>query len=257
MAPPIPLALFAILLVSGMLLMLEIGHRFAGRRQSALIEEKDKAPLALIETTVFALFGLLIAFTFSGAASRFQEKRMLIGEEANAIQAAYLCIDLVAPQAQPRLREQFREYVDTRLEVYHRLPNTKAAAPAIAKMARLQKEIWETAKAATRLPSEDPAAARMLLPAIDRLIHVAAMRTMSLQNHPPGAVYGMLFALGMLSSLLVGCRMPVRSWLHIVSFALVVASVVYISLDIEYPRVGLIRLQEADEMLREVRASMD
>src|SRR5213075_760946 len=207
-------------------------------------------------TAVFALFGLLIAFTFSGAAARFQEKRMLIAEEANSIQTAYRSIDLVAPPARARLRNLFRQYVDSRLEVYHRLPDIKAAAPAAAKVTQLQRTIWAASIAATRLPSDDPAAARMLLPAVDQLVRVSTTRTMALQNHPPAVVYGMLFVLGLLCSLLVGFRMPVRSWLHIASFTLITTSVVYISLDMEYPRVGLIRLDQADKTLREVRAGM-
>src|SRR5262245_17386421 len=101
MAPPIPLFLFALLFFFGMLVALELGHRYAVRRTA--IEDKDKVSLATIETSVFALFGLLIAFTFSGAAARFQEKRMLIAEEANAIQTAYRNIDLVAPPARAKL----------------------------------------------------------------------------------------------------------------------------------------------------------
>jgi hypothetical protein len=255
MAPPIPLFLFALLFLFGMLVALELGHRYAVRQTA--IEDRDKIPLATIETAVFALFGLLIAFTFSGAASRFQEKRMLIAEEANSIQTAYRSIDLVAPPARAKLRALFREYVDARLELYHRLPDVKAAAPTVAKLKQLQATIWATAVATDRLPSEDPSAARMMLPAIDQLLRIATNRTMQLQNHPPGVVYGMLFALGLLCSMLVGFRMPVRSWLHILSFTLVTASVVYISLDIEYPRVGLIRLDRADQVLSEVRASMD
>jgi len=96
----------------------------------------------------------------------------------------------------------------------------------------------------------------MLLPAVDQLVRVSTTRTMALQNHPPAVVYGMLFVLGLLCSLLVGFRMPVRSWLHIVSFTLITTSVVYISLDMEYPRVGLIRLDHADKALKEVRAGM-
>jgi len=80
---------------------------------------------------------------------------MMIAEEANAIQAAYRCIDLVAPQAQPHLRAQLELYVDSRLEVYHRLPDMKAATPAIARVKRLHKEIWAEAIAASRLPSVD------------------------------------------------------------------------------------------------------
>jgi len=80
---------------------------------------------------------------------------MMIAEEANAIQAAYRCIDLVAPQAQPHLRAQLELYVDSRPEVYHRLPDMKAATPAIARVKRLHTEIWAEAIAASRLPSVD------------------------------------------------------------------------------------------------------
>ena len=47
-----------------------------------------------VEGAVFALFGLLVAFSFSGAAERFDVRRQLIVEEANAIGTAYLRIDL-------------------------------------------------------------------------------------------------------------------------------------------------------------------
>ena len=53
------------------------------------------------EAAVFGLLGLLIAFTFSGAASRFEDRRHLITEEANAIGTAYLRIDLLPGDAQP------------------------------------------------------------------------------------------------------------------------------------------------------------
>ena len=254
MQPPVHPLVFALLLFATMLALLEIGHRFAVSHRGGETEP------VTIETALFALFGLLIAFTFSGAATRFQEKRMLVAEEANAIQTAYRYIDAVAPEAQPKLRDQFRDYVDSRLEIYHRLPNMKAAAPAVARMKQLQKVIWTDAIAATRLPSDDPAAARMLLPAIDSMDRLTTTRMMSLQNHPPGIVYGLLFVLGMLCALLAGFRLAgqgKRNWLHILSFALITASVVYISLDMEYPRVGLIRLDNADQVLKDVRAGMD
>jgi hypothetical protein len=68
----------------------------------------------------------------------------------------------------------------------------------------------------------------------------------ALQNHPPAIVYGLLFLLGLLCSLLAGIRMASgqrRNWLHWVTFSLVTASVVYVTIDMEYPRVGLIRLE--------------
>ena len=258
MAPPIHPVLFAVLLFLGMLVMLEVGRRFAVRHYAA--GETDKTSLGTIETAVFALFGLLIAFTFSGSASRFQEKRMLIAEEATAIENAYLRIDLVAPEAQPELRELFRRYVDLRLSIYHLLPDVKAAGIETAKLRQVHDQIWKVAIAAGRVPGGEASGSRLLLRSINDMFRITRIRMISLQNHPPAIVYFLLLVLGMMCSLLAGFRMASRlrrSWLHMVSFALVTASVVYVTMDIEYPRIGLIRLEQADEVLREVRAGME
>jgi len=47
------------------------------------------------------------------------------------------------------------------------------------------------------------------------------------------------------------------SWIHIVSFAAIIAATVYVILDLEYPRLGLIRVDTDDEVLTELRRSME
>src|SRR6266478_6951186 len=122
MEPPIPALLFALLLLIGMLLLLEIGRRLGVRRRPKE-SEGERAGLGTVEGAVFALFGLMVAFTFSGAASRFNEKRMLIAEEVNCIETAYLRLHLLSQQAQPALRELFRNYPYSRLDPYRKLPD--------------------------------------------------------------------------------------------------------------------------------------
>src|SRR6476469_671300 len=100
MKPPISPHLFAALLFGGMLLFLEIGRRFGIRRRSKE-SEGERGSLGTVEGAVFALFGLVIAFSFSGAASRFNDKRALTAVEANSIETAYLRLDLLAQRAQP------------------------------------------------------------------------------------------------------------------------------------------------------------
>ena len=107
MEPPISPLLYAVLLFFGMLILLEIGRRLGVRRRPKE-SEGERGSLGTIEGAVFALFGLMVAFTFSGAASRFNEKRMLIAEEANTIETAYLRLHLVPQEAQPALQELFR-----------------------------------------------------------------------------------------------------------------------------------------------------
>jgi hypothetical protein len=73
---------------------------------------------AAAEGAVFGMLGLLIAFSFSGAASRFEDRRHLIVEEANAVGTAYLRLDLLSGDARTELREMFRRYLDIRIATY-------------------------------------------------------------------------------------------------------------------------------------------
>jgi len=258
MEPPIPPLLYAVLLLIGMLLMLEGGRRLGVRRRPKE-SEGERGGLGTVEGAVFALFGLMVAFTFSGAASRFNEKRMLTAEEVNSIETAYLRLHLLSHQAQPALQELFRRYVDSRLETYRRLPNMVAAEMEIANSKKIQEEVWTEAVEATRLPDSHSSAGLLLLPALNNMIDISTTRTMALQLHPPRIIYALLFGLGLICSLLAGFRMSSgqhRSWLHILGFTVLTVIIVYVMLDVEYPRSGLIRLESADQLLANLRERM-
>ena len=91
----------------GMLAMLALGQRL-GRRSLAQEMDVDRSRLTGLETAIFGLMGLMIAFTFSGAAARYELRRQLVVDEANAIGTAYLRLDLLPAVSQPALRDQFR-----------------------------------------------------------------------------------------------------------------------------------------------------
>ena len=249
-------ALTAIGLFGGTLIMLEIGRR-VGVRRAAREGEGARAGMGAVEGAVFGLMGLLIAFTFSGAAARFDTRRQQITEEANNIGTAWLRLDLLPTGAQPALRENFRRYVDTRIEAYAKLPDIEAARVALARSSVLQAEIWTQAAAASR--EGPPAAAMLLLPALNQMIDITTTRTMTAKTHPPLIIYAMLVVLTLISALLAGYDMAAaktRSWIHMLGFAFVMAASVYVILDLEYPRMGLIRLHSADHVLIELRQGM-
>jgi hypothetical protein len=258
MEPPVPPLLFALILLIGMLLLLEVGRRLGVRRRPKE-SEGERGGLSTVEGAVFALFGLMVAFTFSGAATRFNEKRMLVAEEANCIETAYLRLHLLSHQAQPALQELFRRYLESRLETYRRLPDMAAAEMEMAESKKLQEEVWTQAVAASRLPDSHPSSALLLLPALNNMIDISTTRTMALQVHPPRIVYALLLGLGLICSLLAGFRMSSgqhRSWLHILGFTVLTVIIVYVMLDVEYPRAGLIRLESADQLLINLRDHM-
>jgi len=258
MKPPIAAFTFAILLLVGMLIMLEVGRRLGIARRGRETEG-ERGSLGTIEGAVFALFGLLMAFTFSSAANRFNEKRMFIVEEVNAIESAYLRVEMVPHDDQVQLRDLFRRYMDSRIETYRRLPNMEAAMEEVARSHAIRDEIWTHAEAATRLTEAHVDAGKLLLPAINEMIDRANIRTMAWQLHPPAIIYALLYCLGVICSVLAGYRMSIgqkRSWLHILGFTVMTVVIVYVVLDIEFPRSGLINLAESEHVMVELRESM-
>ncbi|TMA96733.1 MAG: DUF4239 domain-containing protein [Deltaproteobacteria bacterium] len=251
-------ALLSLGLFVGMLVLLEVGRRI-GVQRLAQNPEGAEAGVAVVDGAVFALLGLLIAFTFSGAASRFDTRRQLIVEETNAIGTAYLRLDMFPTAAQPALRENFRRYLDSRIEVYRKLPDIAAAKEELVKGNKLLGEIWRQAVAVSRAQGASPAAPMLLLPALNAMIDITTTRTMATQMHPPMVIFALLFGVALASSLLMGYGMAgskKRNWLHTLGLAFVMAASVFVILDIEYPRLGLIRVDAFDQALVELRESM-
>lgn len=248
----------AVGLFAAILLALEIG-RGLGRRRLTADPEGGKAGLGAVEGSIFGLLGLLVAFTFSGAASRFDARRALVVEEANDISTAYSRIDMLPMSAQPPLRDLFRRYVDTRLEVYRSLPDLDAARGALARANALQGEIWAAATDACRT-EEGQRVALVVLPPLNVMFDITTTRTMAFLHHPPIVIYAMLFVLILVCALLAGYDMASgarRNWIHMLGFATMMAVAVYVILEIEYPRHGLVRIDATDRVIEQVRASMD
>ena len=119
-----------------MLLCFELGRRFGVARLARDPEglAKGSGP---VEAAVFGLLGLLLAFTFSGAASRFEDCRHLIADETNAIETAYLRVDLLPADTQPGIRQDFRRYIDARLSAYRNAADGTAMEAKLSEAAAL------------------------------------------------------------------------------------------------------------------------
>jgi hypothetical protein len=250
--------LATVALFVGMLVLLEIG-RSIGLKRAAKDPDAAKLGTTAVDGAIFGLLGLLVAFTFSGATTRFDQRRQLIIDETNAIANAYRRLDLLSGDAEPPLRENMRRYLDSRLKMYQEFNDQSAAQAELARTAKIQGEIWTQATAACKAQGNQ-ATTMLLLPALNLMFDLMATRAMETQMHPPLIIFLMLGGLALVSALLAGYGMSgskLRSWIHMLAFALVLAATVYIVLDIEYPRRGLIRIDPFDQMLVDLRKSMD
>lgn len=250
--------IYSIALFAGILLMIETGRRIGVRRHRAEGELAAKG-FGAVEGAIFGLLGLILAFSFSGGLSRFDMRRQLVVKEANDIGTAWLRIDLLPPETQGPMRDLFRRYLEARLEVYRRVPDMDAVRVAMARSSGAQKEIWAMA-----LPSAGQAGPglpqMLLLPALNAMFDTATSQHEMARMHPPRIVFVLLGALVLACSLFAGYDMggrPRLNLLHSVAFALVLSVTVYVIIDIEYPRIGFIRMTDSDALLMQLRESMN
>ena len=258
MTTAIPAALYAVLLFIGMLICLEIGRRIGLRKTE---DESDAARKArgIVDSAFFGLFSLLIAFSFAGATSRFEHRRDLIIEEANAIGTAYLRVDLLPADAQGPIRDLFRQYVAARIAVYQKMPDLDAAKAELDRANELQRQIWTRTAAAAPTPGGHADAGKLLLPALNSMIDIANTRTWAARTHPPLILYALLFLLGLVCAGLAGQNLAVikpRTWAHMLAFAFITCVSIFVILEVEYPRMGFIRIQAYDQALVEVLDGM-
>jgi hypothetical protein len=225
----------------------------------------NMAGLTTVEGAVFALIGLLLAFTISGGLQRFDERRQFVIQEANAASTAYDRLGLFEGEVGRNLQAELKDYLQARIELY-RMPHDFSlwqrtetfSAEQQDKILELKTKVWDGIVAGCPEASFRPACPQAL-PAIASLFEVARLRVGAAEKHPPQVIYVMLFGLGLGGSLLAGFGMAgamARSWIHMVIFAATLTVALYVVTDVEYPRLGLIRIDGFDHFLVEAHQQM-
>lgn len=238
--------------------MLEAGRALQRKHKAA----GDAVPqgVGTLEGAVFGLFGLLLAFSFSGAVDRFSARRSLIVKESNVIGSAWQLLDLLPEKERDSQRALFRKYVEARIAAYRTLPDVDAFKSALKTADGIYDRIWAAAVASSLDPGRPLDYSKVLLPPLQEVSDIAFDRTAAFQNHPPAVMFGMLFVLALMSSLLAGYTLgdhDGRRSIHRLIFAVAVALTVYVTIDLEYPRFGLIRVDASDGYLQQLRESMN
>lgn len=242
-----PGLLFALLLL-GLVASFQLG-RLIRRRVAATAGDAADEPAqrtrAALEGVMFALLGLLLAFSFSGAASRFELRAQRMVDEANAIGTAWLRLDLLPADAQAPIRTDFRRYVDSRIGIHDLIADPPAFQRAMRASTALQQGLWAKSVAAVQRPDAPPSAAMLLLPALNEMIDITTTRAMQTRIHTPAPILLMLVSLAFVCTAVIGNGAPpgatpdrLRLWAYGIVVALALSTVI----DLEYPRFGLIRL---------------
>lgn len=242
------------------LALMKIGRKL-GTRHLAREGSTGMAGLGAAEGAVFALMGLVLAFAISGALLRFDERKQLVLQEANAIANAYDRLDLLDAATATELKAHLKAYAKERVDLYSRPLSFSLLQGAEltsdnqrAEIAEQRKALWEAAIHACP-QATNRADCLLVLQSLGAVFDVARLRSGAIERHPPQIIFIMLFGLGLGGSLLAGFGMAASktaSPVHMMTFAAALAFALFVVTDIEFPRLGLVRVDAFDKFLTAV-----
>jgi hypothetical protein len=245
--------LIALGLLGLLLAALELGYRFGfrvTRSDAADARAGGGGQIGTVQAAVLGLLGLLLGFSFAGAAARFIERQDLITVESNAIGTAYLRADLLDEPYKSELRAALKTYTEHRLEVSQRL-RTGIDVADLAAVDELHGRIWKAASAGV---SAKPDMMLGVLPPVNDVIDVHATRLNAGRKHLPTLVMGLLVACSAIALAMIGygCGVGARRRAPLtVPLALLIGTTLWITIDFDHPRGGLMQLN--DTPLRTLR----
>jgi prepilin signal peptidase PulO-like enzyme (type II secretory pathway) len=225
-----------------MMVATELGYRL-GRKSEANIPENTKSQISTVEAALLGVLALLLGFTMSMAVSRFEIRKQLVLEEADAIGTSRLRAQLLPAPAGPEISSLLGQYINIRVQ-YGTAGNDLARLEELnTQTAHLQTELW-TRTTAYAQQDPNPVTAGLLLQSLNQAIDLGEARWMAFQNHVPESVIYVNAAVSLLSAMLVGYSFGVNGGRNIFSMcvlALSITLVLAVIIDLDRPRSGFIR----------------
>jgi len=225
------------------LLSLEAGYRL-GLRASSGEDQRAAGQVGAIQGAILGLLGLLLGFSFAAAGARFLERQDQIVAEANAIGTAYLRADLLDEPHRSALLGALQRYTEHRLEVSSRLRSGFLPGD-LAEVERIHGAIWDAAMAGV---TARPASMLGVLPPVNEIIDLHSTRVAAVIKRLPLLVMGLLIGCSGLAMGVIGYGSGLggrRRALLTVPLATLVVTSLWVTIDLDRPRAGLLQLSDA------------
>lgn len=246
----IPLWILFAAMVLLILLLIDAGY-FLGRRIHRRTEEEKESPASAIAGTILGLVAFMLAFTFSIVAERFDFRKGLVREEANAIRTAWQRTDFLPEPDRAEAVGLLREYVDLRVEGVRSIRSGEEELTYVDQMladsGRIQRRLWEMAVANARKDMNSDVAA-LYVDSLNQISEIHATRVViGLQQRIPVPIWGVLGGLTACGMAATGYQGGIagskRSWalvLLAVSFSMVVTLIV----SLDRPGGGVLKVSQ-------------
>lgn len=210
------------------------------RSRRGEFSESMRSDYSVIVGATLTLLGLLIGFTFSMATTRYDLRKSLEEEEANAIGTEYARLDFLPAEDASRLQSLLRQYTDLRIRFYTTRDRADLQRVNVD-TARMQNQLWATVSAGAKLQASPLSA--LVSSGMNDVLNSQGYTQAAWWNRIPLAAWSLMFLIAVLANLLLGYGMHGKTLLLSVVLPLAVSISFLLIADIDSPRGGVIRIR--------------
>jgi hypothetical protein len=236
--------LICLVLIGVLLVAEELGFRVKGRTGPGS-DNIEKADIALILGAVLTLLALLLGFTYAMSQGRFETRRQLVIEQANAIGTTYLRAKALPEPRSSEIQELLRQYVALRVEVARSMDDSPEKIRDWGNRTKeLHDLLWSHAAALAR-EKPNPVTS-IFLQTLNEMIDLYSKRLGAFRNRVPFSIYLVLFIVSIIALWLVGYYFGRRQRGRILTVVVVLlmVSVMWLIMDLDQPVRGAIKTNQ-------------
>ncbi len=228
------------------------GEWLSGRTAKAKADGDDGGKEGYIVSATLGLLALLMGFTFSLAVDRFEARRLLVLEEANAIGTTYLRTQMLEPVDRARISQMLVDYTDNRIALAKASPDK--VAPLLARNDQMLTDLW-TATLAAWPTIKGMDFSSSYLETMNNMIDLDAARKAARLARVPSAVFFVLFVYVITSAGVLGYAGANKEGRGATAFLFVLLAIsLLLTLDIDRPKSG--RVTESQGPMERLRATL-
>ncbi|MFA9460632.1 hypothetical protein [Thiohalorhabdus methylotrophus] len=229
--------LLGLIVLIVLFLATEAGFRL-GRPYAGQIESSQRSQATTLQAAILGFLALVLSFTYSGSYNRFDTRRQLVIQEANAIETTYLRAGTMPEKMRERTRALLRDYVITRTPT----PMPKAVERAIAKAERLHEALWKQAEQFSR-SGADPARKTLFISSLNETIDLHTSRVAAYLYRAPPALLFVLHVGAVIAVLFMGYVTGLdnrRFYIGLGAMVVLITILLTVIVDLENARMGFI-----------------
>ncbi len=227
-----------IILFFSMLAAVWIGYKIAHKKPEV------ESMASEILSPLLGLLALLLAFTFGMSNSRYDDRKNNLIDETNCIGTAILRADIYPDSLKMEFKKDFKSYLDSRRDFYTLGNDELKINASLKQSAKISNKLWERASFYAK-DKDYFIQSNMMLPALNDMFDSASKSNIVFNSKVPETIVYLLLIFSVIISLYIGYKSGLEKkieWNFILGFCLLICVVIFITLDLDRSRRGLIKI---------------